>query len=730
MLPLTGYADRLSAKPGGRIAFKVSSTFEEPYQMDVVRIRHADPNPAGPGMKLIAVPMASGSFPSRVQPVHLGSYVQVGDAACLHGLGGLTLGATVWPTVPSKGPQAVISKLDAAAGTGFALEIGPRGAVLRVGLGGGRTAEAAVGKPMRGRTWDRIDARLDAAGRTLTVRQQPIAPQVMFDDEGAGSATAASAAALDNGQPLLVAAEPGARVTRHMNGKIERPFVSSRALSDDELAAAAAGTMPAGTVAAWDFSRGMSGQHVADAGPNGLDGTLVNLPGRAMKGSNWSGEEMCWRHAPGEYGAIHFHEDDIYDCGWDTDFTIDIPAGTRSGVYGARIRCRDAEDIIPFYVRPPTGTKTADVAYLASTFTYQVYANHRRGVLDHPFRTRMRQWGAYPHNPDDVPDYAHSTYNYHTDGSGVSLSSRFRPILTMRPGYLTFYDPFGSGLRHFPADSHLTDWMEEKGHDFDVITDEDLDEEGIALLRPYKVLITGSHPEYHTKATLDALSAFTEEGGRLMYMGGNGFYWRVARHPDLPGMIEIRRAEGGIRAWAAEPGEYFNALDGAYGGLWRRNDRPPQKLAGVGFSSQGFFEGSYYRRKPGADDPRASWIFKGVDDEVIGNFGLSGGGAAGFELDRADVRLGTPEHAIVLASSENHTESFIPVLEDQLSQRWTATGEPHAKLIRADMVYFETPNGGAVFSVGSITFCGSLSHNNYDNNVSRIVDNVLNGFKA
>jgi N,N-dimethylformamidase len=45
-------------------------------------------------------------------------------------------------------------------------------------------------------------------------------------------------------------------------------------------------------------------------------------------------------------------------------------------------------------------------------------------------------------------------------------------------------------------------------------------------------------------------------------------------------------------------------------------------------------------------------------------------------------------------------------------------------------VYFETPNGGAVFSVGSITFCGSLSHNNYDNNVSRIVDNVLNGFKA
>jgi hypothetical protein len=36
--------------------------------------------------------------------------------------------------------------------------------------------------------------------------------------------------------------------------------------------------------------------------------------------------------------------------------------------------------------------------------------------------------------------------------------------------------------------------------------------------------------------------------------------------------------------------------------------------------------------------------------------------------------------------------------------------------------------GGAVFSVGSITFCGSLSHNNYQNNVSRMLENVLRRF--
>jgi N,N-dimethylformamidase len=37
--------------------------------------------------------------------------------------------------------------------------------------------------------------------------------------------------------------------------------------------------------------------------------------------------------------------------------------------------------------------------------------------------------------------------------------------------------------------------------------------------------------------------------------------------------------------------------------------------------------------------------------EVFGDTGLSGGGAASFELDRADWRLGTPRNAVILARS-------------------------------------------------------------------------------
>ena len=153
-------------------------------------------------------------------------------------------------------------------------------------------------------------------------------------------------------------------------------------------------------------------------------------------------------------------------------------------------------------------------------------------------------------------------------------------------------------------------------------------------------------------------------------------------------------------------------------------------LCGVGFSAQGLFEGSYYRRMPGVADPRAAWIFDGIDGEIIGDFGLSGGGAAGFELDRADFELGTPPNALILARSEGHQSHFVVVPEELLNHVMTVTGEPPKALIRAEIVYFETTAGGAVFSTGSITFCGSLSHNSYDNDISRMLENVLRRFSC
>jgi N,N-dimethylformamidase len=225
----------------------------------------------------------------------------------------------------------------------------------------------------------------------------------------------------------------------------------------------------------------------------------------------------------------------------------------------------------------------------------------------------------------------------------------------------------------------------------------------------------------------DAMNQWLGNGGRLMYLGANGWYWRVAFHQELPGVIEVRRAEDGIRTWATEPGEYHHGFTGEFGGLWRRIGRPPNLICGLGFIAQGFDVSSYYRRGPDADDPRAAFIFEDVPDEIIGDFGLIGGGAAGLELDCITRDLGSPANILRLASSENHS-ALVMLVNEEFGVVPANIGGDQNDRVRADLAFAETPSGGALFGVGSIAWCGSLSHNSYDNNVSRITANVLRRF--
>ncbi|GIT26247.1 MAG: hypothetical protein CM1200mP41_22910 [Gammaproteobacteria bacterium] len=512
------------------------------------------------------------------------------------------------------------------------------------------------------------------------------------------------------------------------NGKIEGVCIYNNALDPSHVSTPELSRTHPHLYAAWDFSLGIGTDATTDIGPNQLHGTLHNVPTRAVTSSSWSGNEMCWRHARDEYAAIHFHDDDAGDFKWETDFVFTVPENLQSGFYSINLTNKDGKDAIPFYVCPPKGTRQADICVVIPTFTYVVYGNYVRFDYGEAWERRATDWGAYPHSPGAHPEYGLSTYNHHSDRSGVSYSSRLRPLLNLRPGYLIFPHDTGSGLRHVQADTHLLAWLEHFGYSYDIITDEELHCEGVAAIQNYPVVLTGTHPEYHTLESWQAFADYKESGGRLCYLGGNGFYWRIAVHQETPGILEIRRAESGIRVWASEPGEYYNAFDGQYGGLWTRNGRPPQQLVGVGFTSQGNFVGSYYRKTANATNPRASWIFEGIDDDILGDFGLSGGGAAGFEVDRAEPRFGTPANALILASSEGHSDFFMAVPEEMMTPLANLADAPMDQLIRSDMVFFETPSGGAVFSVGSITFCGSLPHNKFDNNISTLLRNVINRF--
>jgi N,N-dimethylformamidase len=725
--PILGYADKFSVENGGSIAFKVSAEVSGTYRATIMRLRCGDPE--GAGFKATPLDVAAnGVYPARHQRVVAGSYVEIAERAPF-ALSSFSLTATIWPTTPLKGRQAILGTLTETPARGYGLVLDHTGA-LALALGDGKSwTELGTGVPLLERHWYRVAASFDAATGEAWVCQRPLLRYARGDT--ASERTAVLDARPARGERFLIAAstdaeEPDAAPCLFYNGKIERPTVAARTFTKAERAAfLAAGDDPdfrASLVASWDFSREISSTHVVDVSPHARHGETVNLPTRAMKGSLWDGSEYNFTHRPEHYGAIHFHDDDLYDCKWETDFTFTVPANLQSGLYCAHLVHPEGDDYVPFVVRPPKGEARADLALLLPTASYWAYVNGHNAI---EAQERENILGTFTTvDPASLflhehPEYGCSLYDRHSDGSGVCYSSRLRPLLNMRPR---------GRLWQLPADTHIIDWLEEKGIAFDVITEDDLDAEGEALLLRYRCVMTGTHPEYPSKRMIDAYAAFQNNGGRFIYMGGNGFYWRTSYHPTLPGVIEMRRAEDGIRSWLAEGGEYYHSFTGELGGMWRRMGHAPQSVAGTGMTAQGFDRSTYFERTQASFDPRVAFIFERVGPtERIGDFGRIGGGAAGSEVDRLDHSLGSPPHALVVATATDFSAAYHWMKEEMTHTHSAITGET-CPWVRSDMVFYETPRGGAVFSTSSIAWAGALDHNNYNNNVSRITENVVRRF--
>jgi N,N-dimethylformamidase len=789
MLRITGYSDKFSARPGETIKFHVNSEFSESYDTEIVRLIHGDTNPDGPGYKEEEIKTdLSGTLQGEHQALHSGSYIFV-PYSKLMDVTSFTLCALIYPTTPvtdtegvNVGTQGILTKYDESKQTGFGLFINDDGELtLKLGGGNGKVQTFSTGKPLFRKVWYKVAVSYNADTGEVVLFQQAHVTNTNgghgmsmlhpLEDTNDRITATASGSHKNNDAPFLMAASSAAANSgRHIcgahfievkepleipentcnyNGKIERPKFLKRAatLTEIELMFASAGVehvpneLRGDLIGAWDFSANMeknaSNPTVYDMSPTRLNGHGINLPIRGVPGFNWSSAYMSFLHGPQEYGAIHFHDESVDDARWKTSFEFTIPKGLKSGCYAARLRVNgettaEMEDYIPFFVRPPASGPTAKIALIMSTNSYMAYANDNLSVNSVVAQLLTGQVPLL--QPSDLllnkeRGYGLGTYASYRDGWGVNTSSRLRPILNMRPKYIHVLSP---SLWQLNADLHLVDWLEQMDYDIDIHTDEDLQREGVELLKQYQVVLTGHHPEYITEDMMDAYHDYQMQGGRWMYLAANGFYWITVAHPDNPNIIEVRKGDNGSRAWTINPGEYCNAFDGKHGGLWRVRGRAMAKLLGVSFTSFGLTYSSYYRPAPDAQHPEAAWLMKGIDqDEPIGDFGLIGDGAAGLELDRYDLELGTPHRAFLLANSEGHSDMFVTVSEESTFNARgyyaSGTGETNPQ-IRADLVYYKTPNDGAVFSVGSMSWCGSLSHNNYDNNVSTIMRNTIDGF--
>lgn len=753
---LVGYTDELSLRAGDTVEFKVNAVDGGSFDADLVRVINGDSRSIY-GDQFQLEPVASsfeGSYEGMPQPLNLGSYVHIEDTSALDDLGSFTVGAWIYPvfdatsyTPPDldnpdpfhpptvtmapkvmEDPQTIVSRYDRVEGKGWALRLNKE-FELELIVGNGDTTPVAVGIdiPLHDWAWSYVAASYDAETGEIAVhlREKPYAAGDMVSARNLSAEGKVGAVPQEG--PLRIAAVragEGAANAKfekpgdNFNGRIQDVRILSKVLSGDEIDNLASPIVPetlkADIIVDYDFSQGIDTAQVADISGSGANGVAVNLPNRAVRGRFWDGHSIDWTETPELYDAMTFYADDLYDAEWKTDFSFVVPEDLDSGIYAARLTQGDFVEYIAFFVAAPKGAPSAKLALWMSEFNYMAYAGISLGV------TAKQNYPSHNWNEADL-DFMRENieygtggvYNTHLDGRNFAYGSRLRPDLGMKPGALTY---------NFSADTHITAFLEHFGIDYDIITDELVDREGAALLNQYDVIMSSTHPEYVTLSIMDAISSYSAEGGRFMYVGGNGYFWSVGQHSELPGVMESRN--------------FFDIADrylsnGTRGGLLVETGRHTGPVFGVEMSAMIFNGSSAYRRLPDADNPRTSWVFEGTTEgEVFGDYGIDRvhGGAAGFEVDKFNPSNGTPRNALNLATSEPLKETIeeVKMSTAPIAVYYSPAGP--ADHGQADIVFFETPNGGAMFATGSITWMSSTPENGFDNDVAKITLNVVKRF--
>jgi hypothetical protein len=243
-------------------------------------------------------------------------------------------------------------------------------------------------------------------------------------------------------------------------------------------------------------------------------------------------------------------------------------------------------------------------------------------------------------------DYNYSDHN--CDGLGDTWYSLFsqKRIDLARPHLRR-----GVPERYRSYDVQFLHWLVSRGHAVDTYADEDIDRfpSPEALRASYDLIVFPGHTEYVTQRLYDLVQGYRDLGGRLIFLSANNFFRRVNRTGNTARLI----------------------------GEWRNLGRPEAALLGAQYLAND----SGQRQAPftvaGAES--APWLFARTGLGNGSQFGLYG-----IEIDATTPN--SPPGTQVLAR-----------IPDLLGPGRTA-----------EMTYYETPNGAAVFSAGVLNFGGTI----------------------
>lgn len=439
----------------------------------------------------------------------------------------------------------------------------------------------------------------------------------------------------------------------------------------------------------------------------------VNQPAFCMTSRRWDGSSFDPRLVPSHYDAVQCHDDDMGALHWPASYRLQVPAEASAGVYAFELGHDAGSERIVFFIT--SSTRRAPLLFLVPTATYLAYA-------DEFLPAHLYEWMCEDRGHRfAIDNNLKSLYDYHGDLSGVSIASYKKPKATLRDDYNY---PLCGCPHNLPVDLHFLRFCHANGIAFDLITDRDLHERGVAGLREYRAVITGSHPEYMSVEMEHALRQFAASGGSIAYLGGNGFAGKVAFQDDL---MELRRSplEAG-RTWDGPIAEQSLSITNQPGGHLRASGRGEFSLTGVAISLMGFDGARPFTRTPESHDASVAWLFDGVAGETFGDYGIVLGGAAGYEVDATDPHLGTSPDTVVIARATGFPDSFV-----HDATRWYEGGAEEREARRcAEMTLRHLPSGGLIFSASSVAWCGALPAGDAMNDVGRITRNLLTHLAA
>lgn len=365
-----------------------------------------------------------------------------------------------------------------------------------------------------------------------------------------------------------------------------------------------------------------------------------------------------------------------------------VRAPTLSGLYYFRADTNSgARFSFPWIVAP--AKPTSPIAVLASNMTWNAYNSFGgRSNYIHADQLPLTPTVNSRFELRRYQDPKHGTWSY----------DHYSPLSFERPepiNHIDFSEKITDPIegRHAchvaPAEWRLLGWMEREGIAYDYYAETQLDD-GTLDLDAYRALIIAVHPEYWTRRMYERVKEWVfQRSGRLIYLGGNGLNCEVELNADGSMVCQ----NGAITSlWSSGMGGHDSRFAMRY--------ESEANLLGVVFTPTGAMTGAPYKVLDASH-----WVFEGTNlksGDIFGEKSLHKrcpGGASGHETDK--ISANSPSGVHRLAKGMNIDDGG------------------------AEMVIFDSPSGGRVFSVGSINYCASLP---IDESISRVTKNVIERF--